>query len=116
MRAQYGKVSVWWLAGLATLAFPACGLEDVGAPVEGTVFVSIKDNAFQPETLTVQRGGSVRWTNDGAVLHSVVQDEGHWQSPLMSPATWFDVRFDSLGAYPYHCSRHSEMTGTVLVQ
>ncbi len=100
----------------AALGLAACGVENVGAPVEGTVFVSIKDNSFQPETLTVQQGGSVRWTNDGAILHSVVQDSGHWQSPLMSPTSWFDVRFDTLGTFPYHCSLHQEMTGVVVVQ
>lgn len=105
------------MVGLAAaLALPACGLEDIGAPVEGTVFVSVKDNLFQPDSLTVQQGGSVRWTNDGKIVHSVVQDSGKWQSPLMSPTTWFDVRFDSLGTFPYHCSLHPEMTGIIIVQ
>lgn len=117
MSERHRKVKVRWLAGVAAaLTLPACGVGDVGAPVAGTVFVSIKDNFFQPDTLTVHLGGSVRWTNDGAVIHSVVQDSGKWQSPLMPPTTWFDVRFDSLGAFPYHCSRHPGMTGTVLVQ
>lgn len=98
------------------LALLACPLEDVGAPVEGTVFVSIKDNFFQPETVTVEQGGSVRWTNDGAILHSVVQDSGLWQSPLLASKSWFDVRFDSLGTFTYHCSLHPEMTGAVSVQ
>ena len=100
----------------AALGAAGCALENVGAPVNGTVFVSIKDNLFQPESLTVQQGVSVRWTNDGGILHSVVQDSGKWQSPLLSPTAWFDVRFDTLGTYSYHCSLHPEMTGTVVVQ
>ena len=104
------------LLGLAALAAAACGVGNIGAPVEGTVLVSIRDNFFQPETLTVQPGGSVRWTNDGGVLHSVVQDGGAWQSPLLQRTSWFDVRFDSLGTFNYHCSLHPEMTGTVIVQ
>lgn len=98
------------------LALPACGVGDIGAPVEGTVFVSVQDTVFLPESLTVQQGGSVRWTNDGKILHSVVQDSGKWQSPLMSPTSWFDVRFDSLGTFSYHCSLHPQMIGTIIVQ
>jgi plastocyanin len=100
----------------AALALHACAADAIDAPPEGAVFVSIKDNDFQPDTVTVAPGVSVRWTNDGAVLHSVVSDSGAYTSQLLSPTFWFEVRFDSLGAFPYHCSRHLEMTGTVIVQ
>ncbi len=100
----------------AALALSACGVADVGAPVGGTLFIAIKDNVYDPDTLTVKQGGSVRWTNQGAILHSVVSDSGLWQSPLLAPTSWFDVRFDSLGTFTYHCSLHPEMTGTVRVQ
>jgi plastocyanin len=116
-KSAKGRRAGWRVSLSASVLLAlACGVEDVGAPVEGTVFVSIRDNLFQPETVTVQQGGSVRWTNDGAIIHSVVQDSGKWQSPLMSPRMWFDVRFDSLGTFSYHCSLHPEMTGAVIVQ
>ena len=102
------------LAAAAVLPPVACA-NDLGEPVEGTVFVSIRDTLFQPQTVTVVPGGSVRWTNDGAILHSVVSDSGLFQSQLLSPTYWFDVRFDSLGTFPYRCSLHQE-TGTVNVR
>jgi plastocyanin len=107
-----------WLCLAVAAVFPlhACGGDDIDAPPEGAVFVSIRDNDFQPNSVTVAPGVSVRWTNDGAVLHSVVSDSGAYTSQLLSPTFWFEVRFDSLGAFPYHCSRHLEMTGTVIVQ
>jgi plastocyanin len=112
--ARLKRLGALLLAVAAALTLSACP-DDLGAPVEGTVFVSIKDTLFEPETITVEPGGSVRWTNDGTILHSVVSDSGLFQSPLLSPTHWFDVRFDSLGAFPYHCSLHQEK-GTVNVQ
>jgi len=94
----------------------ACPLDDISAPAEGTVFVQMRDSFFQPQTVTVPRGRSVRWTNDGAMVHSVVSDSGLFHSDLMSPTRWFDVRFDNLGTFAYHCSRHGGMTGQLTVQ
>ncbi len=114
METDMSKALGLLVAGATVLVLSACP-SDIGAPVEGTVFVSIEDTLFQPQTITVAPGGSVRWTNDGAILHSVVSDSGLFQSQLLSPRFWYDVRFDSLGTFPYHCSLHQE-TGTVNVQ
>jgi len=106
----------WLVAIGAALALAGCGGDEIGQPPEGTVFVSMGDNFFQPQTVTVTPGTSVRWSNEGAVVHSVVSDTGLWQSNLLSPTWWFEVRFDSLGTFPYHCSLHEGMTGTVIVE
>ncbi|HXM38749.1 MAG TPA: cupredoxin domain-containing protein [Gemmatimonadales bacterium] len=103
-------------AAIITLALPACRAEDIGKPQPGTVFVSIGDNYFQPDTVTVPLGHAVRWTNAGAVQHTVVSDSLLWQSSLVAPTRWFEMRFDSSGTFPYHCSQHTGMTGTVIVQ
>lgn len=100
----------------AALALSACGAEDFTQPPPGTVFVSARDTFFQPETVTVTLGKSVRWTNQGALQHTVVADSAPWQSGLLAPTWWFEVLFDSAGAFPYHCSQHVGMTGTVIVQ
>jgi plastocyanin len=100
----------------AALALPACRANDFTRPPDGTVFVGVKDTFFLPETVTVVLGKSVRWTNEGALQHSVVADSVLWQSGLLAPQWWFEVLFDSAGAFAYHCSQHAGMTGTVLVQ
>jgi plastocyanin len=113
MRKSVGRLLV---ALGVVLALHACAGTDIDAPPEGAVFVSIKDNVFQPDSVTVAPGVSVRWTNDGTVLHSVVSDSGRYQSELLSPTFWFEVRFDSLGSFPYHCSLHEGVVGTIIVQ
>ena len=93
----------------------ACGKKDIGGIQPGTVFVSARDSFFSPDTIHVDVGLPVRWTNDGALNHTVVSDSALWTSNTLSPTWWFEVRFDSAGTYPYHCSLHSGMTGTVVV-
>lgn len=104
------------IATMLALALPGCRADSIGEPPPGTVFVSARDSFFQAETVTVMVTRSVRWTNDGTVYHTVVSDSALWQSNLIAPRTWFEVRFDSSGTFPYHCSVHAGMTGTVIVQ
>lgn len=92
-----------------------CKKKDIGGIEPGTVFVSARDGFFAPDTIHVDVGLPVRWTNDGSVNHTVVSDSALWTSNTLAPTWWFEVRFDSAGTYPYHCSLHSGMTGTVVV-
>lgn len=93
----------------------ACKKEEIGGIVPGTVFVAARDSFFQPDTINVDVGFPVRWTNEGATYHTVVSDSALWTSEQLAPNWWFEQRFDSAGTYPYHCSLHSGMTGTVVV-
>lgn len=105
------------LACSGALAQLACSPgRDITAPRAGTVLVDIRDNFFQTNTVTVPRGGYVRWTNRGQELHSVTGDAPSLRSPLMPPTTWFEAHFEQSGTYNYECSVHEEMTGTVIVQ
>ena len=100
----------------AALTLCGCGVnDDIVMPPPGTVFVSIRDTGYQPDTVTITAGKSVRWTNAGATLHTVAEDTQRWASDTLSPGWWFEVRFDSSGTFDYHCAVHAE-TGTVIVQ
>lgn len=94
----------------------ACKADDITRIRPGTVFVAARDSFFTPDTISVGVGLPVRWTNEGAVYHTVVSDSSLWTSNLLAPKWWFEVRFDSAGTFPYHCSQHAGMTGVVVVQ
>jgi len=100
---------------LSVVAVLACKEEEIGGIQPGTVFVAARDSFFQPDTIHVGLSLPVRWTNEGTVNHTVVSDSTLWTSNVLAPTWWFEVRFDSAGTYPYHCSLHSGMTGTVVV-
>jgi plastocyanin len=105
------------LVGLIVASFAACeGADDLTSIRPGTVFVMARDSFYLPDTINITVGKPVRWTNEGSVYHTVVSDSALWTSNLLAPSWWFEVRFDSAGIYPYHCSLHQGMTGTVVVQ
>lgn len=93
----------------------ACHVKEIAGPRPGTVFVAARDSFYTPDTVSVGVGLPVRWTNEGTVYHTVVSDSSLWTSNQLAPTWWFEVRFDSAGTFPYHCSIHAGMTGVVQV-
>lgn len=116
MTAWYSRTTTWLgLSFFACVVFAACKANEVFRVRPGTVFVTVRDTFFTPDTIHVGAGLPVRWTNEGALLHSVVADSGAFSSGLLQHSAWFEVRFDSTGTFGYHCSVHPTMVGTVVV-
>ena len=93
------------------------------APATGTTPVSIPMNArtlgasaFNPSPLMVGVGTTVRWTNNDTIAHDATSNTNVWASGNLAPGARFDFTFQSAGTYPYHCTIHPGMTGTVIVQ
>ena len=78
--------------------------------------VVMKSFAFDPASVTVKVGESVTWTNNDSATHTVVADNGEFTSSDIAPGAAFTQKFDTAGTYPYHCSIHPSMKGTVVVQ
>lgn len=81
-----------------------------------TVEVDISNFAFNPSTITVQVGDEVVWTNLDAVAHTTTSDTGLWDSGNLNQGETFRMTFSSPGTFPYHCSIHPFMTGSVVVE
>jgi len=77
--------------------------------------VKISDFAYTPNVILIPVGTTVRWTNNGAVNHTVTSDTPLFDSGTMAPGASFEYRFDVPGTYPYHCTLHPSMTGKVIV-
>jgi plastocyanin len=72
---------------------------------------------FVPESLTVATDGVVTWINKSDVAHNVVfTDASVKSSDLFDKGKSFTTTFAKAGAYPYICSIHPDMKGTVVVQ
>jgi plastocyanin len=99
---------------VGALALVTCKAKDITSPLPGTVLAAARDSFFTPDTLYVTVGKRVRWTNEGRVYHTVQSDSSLWGSNPLAPTWWFEVRFDSAGTFPYHCSIHAGMVGTVI--
>jgi plastocyanin len=78
--------------------------------------VTIRDFAFDPPDLSVAVGTTVTWTNEDNTTHTVTgTDPGPIASPDLDHGETYSVTFDQTGTFPYICSIHTQMTGTVTV-
>jgi plastocyanin len=81
------------------------------------VMVDIKDLAYTPATVEVPVGGTVTWTNNDTVPHTVTaQDRALLQSGTLDPGATFSQTFDAPGTIDYFCEFHANMKGTIVVQ
>ena len=81
----------------------------------GETIVVIDAMTYGPETLTVPAGTTIHWVNRDAMAHTVTGKDGAWDSGMLQPGGTYSRRFDVPGTYPYLCTPHPFMTGTVVV-
>ena len=100
------------LSIVALLVFvSAAGAQQEEAP--GLVRVSIQDGFFDPADIVVAPETTVGWVNEGDYPHSVIADDGQFDSGLLYPGDSYMVTFYGQGTITYHCS--PSMTGSVSV-
>ncbi|MFM7424580.1 MAG: plastocyanin [Elainella sp.] len=78
--------------------------------------------AFEPSTVTIKAGDTVKWVNNKLPPHNIMFEGGaanksHDQL-MFSPSEAYEVTFDTAGTYDYYCSPHrgAGMAGKVVVQ
>ena len=77
--------------------------------------VTIVNFGFTPQNLTINVGNSVTWLNTGASAHTSTSDTNVWDSGTLSNGDDFSFTFPAAGVFPYACSIHSSMVGTITV-
>ena len=60
-------------------------------------------------------GASISITNDDSATHTVTADDGAFDVEAPAGET-VELVAPGAGTYPYHCSIHSSMTGTLIVE
>ncbi|AKB79461.1 Copper binding protein, plastocyanin/azurin family [Methanosarcina horonobensis HB-1 = JCM 15518] len=81
----------------------------------GVTEVSIVNSSFNPETVTVSAGETVRWTNLDPIAHTVKGTGTSFGSPSLAQGGSYEFLFTDPGTYEYYCSIHPSMRGTVIV-
>lgn len=126
-------VSLLALTLAASLAVSSCGggggggYGGGGSPTEPTPrpaqvhTVTVKDNSYEPKSLTIEPGDTVRWVFSGLDgTHTVTDQGGTFDSGTVFTASgaMFERRFDSVGTWNYSCKAHKQcclMQGSVRV-
>ena len=89
----------------------ASGLGPATTTVQATANLT-----FAPDTSTVKVGTVLQWTNTGSVPHNVTFDAyADLTSPTLQQNDTWQVQFTTPGTYPYHCTFHPNMNGTITV-
>jgi plastocyanin len=78
--------------------------------------VKIDNFSFGPASLTVAVGTTVTWTNRDDIPHTTVSTDKVFKSKVLDTDEKFSFTFAKAGTYPYFCSIHPKMTGSVVVQ
>ena len=90
--------------------------------VPGTSTVNIQNFAFNPASITIQKGTTVTWVNQDSANHEIVNDAqgtiaqgAIFTSNSLPKGASYSFKFDNPGTFPYHCSIHPSMKATVIV-
>lgn len=88
------------------------------------VQVDARNDLFSPPAILVSPGTTVTWVNDDTVAHDVKKaadalDFGGTfgvDAARFGPGARYSYTFAKAGRYPYVCTIHAAMTGSVTVQ
>jgi plastocyanin len=83
----------------------------------GITQVTIRLVKFSPEIIEVKTGQTVEWANDDLTPHTVTsQGAGDLNSGSIDAGSSWRHTFTQAGSFPYYCTFHPEMKGTVIVK
>ena len=111
----------WLLSAVGATALLAAALPDLTAAGQGVAAaspatVTIDNFAFAPATLTVTAGTTVTWKNDDDSPHRIGDKNGTFKSAALDTDDTFSHTFAAPGEYPYICTIHPYMVGTIIVK
>jgi plastocyanin len=79
-----------------------------------TYVVELSNFAVEPKELTIRAGDTVEWRITTG-RHSSTAKDVAWDSGELEQGAAFAQQFDVPGVYPYFCTPHDFMRGTVTV-
>lgn len=109
-------IAVVVLVGCSSSSSDPGATTTVESSGDGSLVVKMTDTSFEPETLTVKAGDTVTWVNEESSSHNAVAEDDSWGTDLFGKGGSGSVTFDTPGVYPYVCTAHAGMKGTIIVE
>ena len=95
---------------------PAANSDTADDPAAGADSITMKEYKFDPAELTVKPGATIKITNKDAIEHNFVDSKNGINSgDIKGGATATVTAPAKAGTYPYICTYHPAMTGTLVV-
>ncbi len=103
-----GAASAVPAASLTPTAFCVSSIEP------GTVAVTMLDFRFYPTTVSAKVGDVIEFIDRGG-SHNATLVQGSCATPTLSPGGHASLTIRQVGAYPYRCTLHIGMEGSIVV-
>lgn len=96
-----------------------------GAPADATpsnvaagpvTRAGMRGMAYTPARIEIDAGGTVEWTNNDPLAHTVTAVDGKFDSGLIQPGGKWSHTFTEPGTYDFNCTPHPFMKGVVIVR
>jgi plastocyanin len=81
----------------------------------GSGDVTISDFRFQPTTMNVTIGTTIKWTNGDSAPHTATAKDGSFDTGRLDKGDSGEITFNTTGSFEYKCSFHTSMEGRVVV-
>jgi len=94
----------------------AAGLAIAGPAAAATHSIAMDGTRFVPETITVHAGDTVVWTNKDPFPHTATSRAAGFDSGNVAPDKSWRYVARTAGTFPYECTLHPTMNGTLIVQ
>jgi plastocyanin len=78
--------------------------------------VAIDATSFQPAAITVRAGDTIVWHNKDPFPHTVTSEAGGFDSRTIEAGGSWSYKASKKGEFPYICTFHPTMTGTLRVE
>lgn len=78
--------------------------------------ISVFHTSVTPASVTIKKGGTVTWTNQNTMDHSIVSDDNKFATcELLNAGQTCSLKFSDAGSFKYHLRTHLNVKGTVVV-
>jgi len=86
------------------------------ANVANATKAEMRTMVFGPRRIEIPVGGSITWTNNDPLVHTITADDGSWDSGPIEPGKTWTHTFTQPGEYAFHCTPHPFMKAVIVVR
>jgi len=86
-----------------------------GSPQAATATVKIRNFKFEPANVTIVEGQTVQFINEDEEPHTATSTDGLFDTKALDTNQSWNYTATKAGAFPYICSVHPFMKGTLTV-
>lgn len=77
--------------------------------------ISIKEDSFEPATISISKGSQVTWVNKDSQTHQIASDL--FEEETLTTDSSFTITFEKEGTFTYHDTLNpAKLQGTIIVK